>query len=119
MNKTVALIATIIFIFISGLAIAILVSTFVHGNDVHDYYKTGIVTEIENDISFGFSFTDWRNDLIFADGTRLWIEHDCDLSKVRFNETGIYHFKTNFFEYDGSKYEFYNLIDVFYLEYEE
>ena len=86
------------------------------GNDVHDYYKDGVVVEIEHDIIFGGTFTDWRNDMHFEDGTKLWIEHDSDLSSVRLNKSGMYHFKTNFFTYDGCKYEFYDLIDVRYYD---
>lgn len=92
----------------------LLFSGCISGNDVHDYYKEGIVIEIEYDVIFGGTFTDWRNEIIFRDGTRLWIDKDSDLSSVRLNESGRYHFKTNFFDYDGIKYEFYNLVDVRY-----
>lgn len=93
-----------------------ILSGCISGNDVHDYYKEGVVTNIEYDIVFGGTFTDWRNELIFDDGTKLWIDRDSDLSMVRLNELGMYHFKTNFFDYDGCKYEFYNLIDVRYYD---
>ena len=100
---------------ISLIGITIL-SGCIHTNDVHDYYKKGIVTEIEYDIIFGGTFTDWRDELHFEDGTNLWIDKDSDLSIVRLNESGMYHFKTNFFDYDGTRYEFYNLIDVRYYD---
>jgi len=86
----------------------------IQGNDIHDYYKEGIVVDIDEDVIFGGTFTDWRHDIKFADGTKLWLEHETDLSKIRLNEYGRYHFKTNFFTYDDCKYEFYNLIDVRY-----
>ena len=86
------------------------------GNDVHDYNKDGSVTEIEYDIVFGGTFTDWRNELHFDDDTWLWIDKDSDLSIVRLNVSGAYHFKTNFFTYDGRRYEFYNLVDVRYYD---
>jgi len=82
---------------------------------VNSYYKDGIVTEVEYDIIFGGTFTDWRDELHFGDGTRLWIK-DSDLSIVRLNESGMYHFKTNFFTYDGREYKFYKLIDVRYYD---
>ena len=94
----------------------ILLSGCIGGNDVHDYYKEGVVIEIEYDIIFGGTFTDWRNEITFEDGINLWIDKDSDLSDVRLNESGMYHFKTNFFDYDGSRYEFYDLIDVRYYD---
>ena len=86
------------------------------GNDVHDYYKKGTIIEIDRDVVFGGTFTDWRHDLHFNDGTVLWLDHDSDLSLIRSNVSGMYHFKTNFFTYDGSRYEFYKLIDVRYYD---
>jgi len=82
---------------------------------VNSYYKDGIVTEVEYDIIFGGTFTDWRDELHFEDGTTLWIQ-DSDLSKVRLNESGIYHFKTNFFDYDGREYKFYKLVGIRYYD---
>lgn len=114
-NKTlgVAVISFILFVIVLFFA---MFSGCISGNDVHDYYKDGVVTEIEYDIIFGGTFTDWRNELHFDDGAKLWIDKDSDLSQVRLNESGMYHFKTNFFEYNGCKYEFYNLIDVRYYD---
>jgi len=86
------------------------------GNDVHDYYKEGMIIEIDRDVIFGGTFTDWRHDVYFDDGMKLWLDHDTDLSMIQLNKTGMYHFETNFFDYDGTRYEFYNLIDVRYYD---
>lgn len=85
-------------------------------NDIHDYYKDGVVIGIDEDVMFGASFTDWRHDVCFDDGTVLWLERESDISKIRLDEFGEYHFVTNFFEYEGTNYEFYRLIDVEYYE---
>ena len=101
-------------IILIGLIISVLLlSGCMSDKYVNSYYKEGIVIEIEYNIIFGGTFTDWRDELHFEDGTTLWIK-DSDLSVVRLNESGMYHFKTNSFDYDGREYKFYKLVDVRY-----
>ena len=76
----------------------------------------GAVTEIEHDIVFGGTFTDWRNELHFDDGTELWIDHDCDLSGVKIGIPGRYTFEKNYFKYDGAWYRFHILKGVQYFD---
>jgi len=76
----------------------------------------GAVTEIEHDIIFGGTFTDWRNELHFEDGTELWIDRDCDLSGVKIGIPGRYTFEKNYFKYDGAWYNFHILKGVQYFD---
>jgi len=76
----------------------------------------GAVTEIEHDIIFGGTFTDWRNELHFDDGTKLWIDRECDLSGVKIGILGRYTFEKNYFKYDSAWYNFHILKGVQYFD---
>lgn len=68
--------------------------------------KYGKVMKIKEDVIFGGTFTDWRDELYFNDGTILWIENSCDLSSIELNRSGTFFFEKNYFTYDGVDYEF-------------
>jgi len=76
----------------------------------------GAVIEIERDIIFGGTFTDWRNELHFEEGTKLWMDRDCDLSGVKIGIPGRYTFEKNYFMYDGAWYHFHELKGVQYFD---
>lgn len=77
--------------------------------------KRGNVIKIEYDVIFGGTFTDYRDELYFDDGTMLMIQGG-DLSTIELNRTGIYRFRKNYFEYDGTDYKFHKFIGVEYLD---
>lgn len=81
--------------------------------DIGILEKRGTVTKIEYDVIFGGTFTDWRDDIYFDDGTMLMVQGG-DLSIIEFNRTGIYRFRKNYFEYDGVDWEFHKFIGVEY-----
>ena len=76
--------------------------------------KKGSVYKIEYDVIFGGTFTDYRDDLYFDDGTMFMVQGG-DLSIIEFNRTGIYRFRKNYFDYEGVNYKFHKLIGVEYL----
>lgn len=77
--------------------------------------KKGSVYNIEYDVIFGGTFTDYRDELYFNDGTMLMIQGG-DLSTIECNKTGIYRFRKNYFDYEGSRYKFHKFIGVEYLD---
>ena len=102
-------------IVILGLTITVLfLCGCTNQNERGTLIKEGTVTEIEYDIVFGGTFTDWRDELHFKDGVTLWIQ-DSDLSNVPIGEYARYIFEKNYFEYDGIEYKFYKLIRIEYL----
>ena len=82
--------------------------------DIGILEKRGEVIRIDYDVIFGGTFTDYRDDVFFADGTMLMVQGG-DLSVIEFNRTGIYRFKKYYFEYDGVDYKFHKFIGVEYL----
>lgn len=96
------------------LLVATLLSGCVHHNETGILIKEGIVIDLEYDIIFGGTFTDWRDEITFEDGTCLWVKYDSDLSSIELNKFGRYYFEKNYFEYDGCMYEFHKFIRVEY-----
>lgn len=101
-------------IVILGLTITVLLLSGCAERDTGILEKRGQVIKIEYDVVFGGTFTDWRDDIYFDDGTILWVQGG-DLSIIEYNKTGIYRFRKNYFEYDGTDYEFHKFIGVDYL----
>jgi len=105
-------------VFIIGLAISVL---FLSGcidsanRDTGILEKKGTVIRIEYDVIFGGTFTDYRDDLYFDDGTMLMVQGG-DLSQIELNRTGLYRFRKNHFDYEGARYKFHKLIGVEYLD---
>ena len=89
---------------------------FTVGREKGELVKMGTVTKIEYDVIFGGTFTDWRHDMFFEDGTILWVETRNDLSRVKIGISARYVFEKNYFTYDGIKYEFHDLKAVQYLD---
>ena len=79
------------------------------------WIKIGKVTKIDYNRAFGGTFTDWRDDIFFEDGTILFSQ-DKDLSSIRLNETGRFVFEKNYFTYDSHRYRFDNFVSVSYDE---
>jgi len=75
--------------------------------------KEGKVVKIEYNVPFGGTFSDWRDDILFDDGTWLFSQ-ERDLSSIELNRTGRFYFDKNYFEYDGRDYKFDNFIRVVY-----
>ena len=78
--------------------------------------KEGRVTKIDYDVIFGACFTDWRNEIYFDDGTVLWTDSDDDLSCIKYNMSGVFHFEKNYFKYEQAWYKFNDFQYVEYLE---
>jgi len=73
------------------------------------------VVKINSDVVFGGTFTDWRDDIYFSDGTMV-SSQGRDLSSIQLNRTGKFYFDMNYFEYDDCWYEFDNFIRVEYYD---
>lgn len=102
-------------IVIVGLIILISILSGCAERDSGILEKKGIVYKIEYDVIFGGTFTDYRDDVYFDDGTMLMVQGG-DLSIIEFNRTGIYRFRKNYFNYEGTDYKFHKLIGVEYLK---
>jgi hypothetical protein len=102
-------------IVIIGLTITVLFFCgCVETNERGSYIKTGAVTHIRYDVVFGGTFTDYRDELYFNDGTMLMVKYDSDLSSIQLNRTGVFYFEKNYFNYDGREYRFHKLNKVIY-----
>ena len=109
----VAVVSFIMFVII--LFLTMLSGCTTPNRETGTWIKEGIVTKIEYDVIFGGTFTDWRDDIYFDDGTILSSQAR-DLSSIRLNEAGRYYFDKNYFEYDGYYYKFDNFIRVEYYD---
>jgi len=98
-----------------GLIITIMMLSGCAERDTGILEKKGEVVKIEYDVIFGGTFTDYRDDLYFNDGTMLMVQGG-DLSQIELNRTGLYRFRKNYFDYEGSRYEFHKLLSVEYYE---
>lgn len=79
------------------------------------WVKEGKVIKINYDVIFGGTFTDWRDDIFFDDGTVLSSQAR-SLSGIELNRSGLFYFDKNYFEYEGAYYKFDNFIRVEYLD---
>ena len=104
-------------IVIIGLTITVLILTgcITPKRETGTLIKEGKVTAIQHDVIFGGTFTDWRDDIYFDDGTVLSSQGK-DLSLIVINQTGRFYFEKNYFEYDDAWYKFDNFIRVEYFD---
>ena len=103
-------------IVILGLTFTVLLlAGCIHTNETGILVKEGKVTKVRYDVIFGGTFTDWRDEMYFDDGTMLMIQNS-DLSNIRLNTTGRFVFEKNYFDYDGHRYKFHKLLSVTYYD---
>ena len=110
MNKVISVIIIIMLLSVG------LVSgcTELSGRETGTWVKIGRVVKINDDVVFGHTFTDWRDDIYFDDGTILESQ-GADVSSIQLNKLGRFFFEKNYFTYDGSRYKFDNFMRVEYL----
>lgn len=104
-------------IVIIGLIITVLfLSGCLNNDDTVKYTKIGKVKYIEYDVAFGGTFTDWRNEIVFYDGTCLFTKYDDDLRWIEYNRTGKFYFDKTSREYDGWTYTWYDFQGVEWID---
>ena len=100
-------------LFVAWLTYMIATSDFSSDRETGIWMKEGAVVKIEYDVPFGGTFSDWRDDIYFADGTMISSQERA-LSSIELNRNGTFYFDKNYFEYDGREYKFDNFKYVIY-----
>lgn len=101
---------------IIGILGIILIFSLVSGcttNERGTWKKHGTVIKINEDVIFGGTFTDWRDDIYFDDGTILWSQEN-SLFGIQLNRSGWFYFEKNYFTYEDFQYKFDNFLRVEY-----
>ena len=103
----------IIFITVVILTLMTMGFVFYNSSEPDLLVKYGSVRRIEYDVVFGGSFTDWRDELYFKDGTVLWCQ-DSDLTGIVRNVNATFYFEKDYFTYDNYDYKFHRLVNIVY-----
>jgi len=111
--KGMMLIILMVVLVVLSVIVVVVFSGGLPKRETGERIKEGIVVRIDYDVIFGGSFTDWRDDIFFKDGTIL-SSQGRDLSSIRLNESGKFYFDKNYFEYNECWYEFDNFRYVIY-----
>jgi hypothetical protein len=98
---------------ITGLILSVLLLSGCQTRDHSIWCKHGTVVKINEGVIFGGTFTDWRDDIYFSDGTVLWSQEK-SLFGIELNRSGRFFFEKNYFTYDGCEYKFDNFVRVEY-----
>lgn len=96
-----------------GLIFSFLLLSGCQTRDNSIWCKHGTVIKINEHIIFGGTFTDWRDDIYFNDGTVL-SNQEGSLYSIQLNRTGWFYFEKNYFTYEGVQYKFDNFVRVVY-----
>ena len=98
---------------ITGIILSVMLLSGCQTRDRDIWCKQGTVVKIDENVIFGGTFTDWRDDIYFSDGTVLSSQR-CNLFGIELNRSGRFYFEKNYFTYNGCEYRFDNFVRVEY-----